>query len=274
MAPPVSITVRNLHFQFDAAIPRHWHGGQRAVTALLDSHSLFFPLGERFFVDSVKESLPLLQDPELRKQARLFCGQEGIHQREHDNYNRMLEARGYPAVRLERWVSRMLRVTRAITLPRWRLAITCGLEHFTATAANRVLTQPSTFAAAHPHMRAFWRWHAAEEIEHKSIPFDMYQQLGGHYVERVVIMFLAMLTFRTAAFVFLCAFLWTDRALFSRNAWSELFAWLAIGGRDFFRDYRAYYRPGFHPQQLDSTRGLQAFASELTTNAAYASLAP
>ena len=262
MASPVPITVRNLHFRFDAAIPRHWHGGQPAVSALFDSHSLFFPLGERFFVDSVKEAIPFLKDDELAKQARLFCGQEGNHQREHENYNRMLADRGYPAQRLERWVGRLLWLVRGITFLRWRLAITCGLEHFTAIGANRLLTEPGALAGSDERMRAFWRWHAAEEIEHKSIPFDMYHRLGGFYLERIVIMILATLVFRAWALVFLCIFLWKDNALFSRRAWSELFAWFSIGGRGFIRDYFAYYRPGFHPWQLDGLRGLQSFQEE------------
>ena len=271
MASPVPITVRNMHFPFDASIPRHWHGGRTGVTALFDSHSLFFPLGERFFVDSVQDAIPLLKDAALVKQARLFCGQEGVHQREHEDYNRMLAERGYPTVRLERWVARLLWLVRATTLPRWRLGITCGLEHFTAIAANRILTEPLALADADDRMRAFWRWHAAEEIEHKSIPFDMYQRLGGNYLERVVIMVLATLVFRTWAFVFLCVFLWTDRALFSRRAWSGIFEWLSTGGSAFVRDYLAYYRRDFHPWQLDSRRGLQSFQDEFATGHAYAS---
>src|ERR1700759_3708810 len=94
-------TVRNLHFPFDSSIPRHWFGGSPARTAFLDSQSLFFAVGERFFVNCVKAALPRLRDRALEQRARLFCGQEGIHQREHVRYNQMLEERGYPALKME-----------------------------------------------------------------------------------------------------------------------------------------------------------------------------
>ena len=94
--------VRNLRFKFDSSIPRYWFGGSAGRTAFFDSLSPFFVVGERFFVNSVKRQLPKLKDPELLKKARAFTGQEGIHQREHETYNHMLDARNYPATRMER----------------------------------------------------------------------------------------------------------------------------------------------------------------------------
>ncbi len=34
-------------------------------------------------------------------------------------------------------------------------------------------------------MLAFWRWHAAEELEHKAVAFDLFERLAGGYVLRV-----------------------------------------------------------------------------------------
>ena len=266
--------VRNLRFQLDASIPRHWYGGQPATTAFFDSQSLFFPAGERFFVDAVKSALPRVKDPELLARARAFCGQEGIHTREHVRYNRMLQARGYPAARLEGWGKRFLWFVRLITLPRHRLAITCALEHFTAIGAARALSA-GAFCDADARMRAFWRWHAAEELEHKSIPYDVYQAIGGHHLERVIIMFITTLLFRTYALLHLSCFLWIDGALFSRRVYAELAAALAAmgGTRAFVRDYLTYFRRGFHPSQLDDSRALESFHSELLASPIYAAAA-
>ena len=41
--------VRNVRFGTGPEVPRHWHGGRRAVTLFFDNLSLFFPPGERFF---------------------------------------------------------------------------------------------------------------------------------------------------------------------------------------------------------------------------------
>lgn len=266
--------VRNLRFQLDASIPRHWYGGQPATTAFIDSQSLFFPAGERFFVDAVKSAIPRVNDPELAQRARAFCGQEGIHTREHVRYNRMLQARGYPATRLERWVKHFLSFVRLITLPRQRLAITCALEHLTAIGAARGLSA-GAFQGADPRMRAFWRWHGAEELEHKSIPFDIYQAVGGFYLERISIMVVTTIVFRTYALLHLLCFMWIDGVLFSRRAYGELSSALrAMGGsRAFLRDYLSYYRRGFHPSQLDDSRALESFRSEMPASPIYAAAA-
>jgi predicted metal-dependent hydrolase len=264
--------VRNLKFQLDATIPRHWFAGSPSRTAFFDSLSPFFVVGERFFVKSVKRQLPKLKDPELLKQARQFCGQEGIHQREHETYNRMLDERGYPATHMEAWVRRLLWFVALTTYPRIRLAVTCALEHFTAIGANRILSDPRAFEGADPRMRAFWRWHAAEETEHKGVPFDVYEAVGGFWLERVAVMLATTFTFQAYAFFHMLRFMWIDGGLFSARAWRDLGRMLAYtnASRDFFRDYLAYYRPGFHPWQLDNRHLITEFETELATSPYYA----
>ena len=39
-----------------------------------------------------------------------------------------------------------------------------------------------------------WRWHALEELEHKSVAFDVYSQIGGSYKLRKTIMRISMVT--------------------------------------------------------------------------------
>ena len=276
MPATLDFEVRNLRFTFDDTIPKFWHGGSPLRTALLDSQSLFFPAGERFFVDSVKRFIPQLKDQRLRRQAQLFCGQEAVHQREHLNYNRMLERRGYPALRLQNGVERYLRLITRIIFPRWRLAVTCALEHFTAISANAALTNPSLFDGAEPRMAAFWRWHAGEETEHKAVPFDVYQAVGGHYSERVLIMLSASLVFQAYSLLHLFIFLWSSGNLFSPRTWWDFLR----GDRPMsshtlpWRSYFAYFRPGFHPDQLATDAALAAFRNELASSKVYADAAP
>jgi uncharacterized protein len=263
------LEVRNLRFSFDDKLPKHWHGGSPVRTAFFNSQSLFFPAGERFFVDSVKRYIPRLRDPGLRRQAQLFCGQEAVHQREHINYNRMLGRQGYPAASMERAVKRLLALVTLLTLPRWRLAITCALEHFTAIGANQALTDASLFSGAEPRMAAFWRWHAGEETEHKAIPFDVYRAVGGNYLERVLVMLVTTLIYQSYSLLHLLRFLWVDGCLFSPRAWRDAAGSSAPRGFP-LRDYFAYFKPGFHPAQLDSQAALDAFRSELAGSRAYA----
>lgn len=122
---------------------------------------------------------------------------------------------------------------------------------------------------ADARMAAFWRWHAGEELEHKSVAFDVYRAVAGNYLERIGIMLSTTLIFQAYLLLNLARFLRADGQLWSRAAWREAFG---VGRFDrqaiarVRRDYCAYFWPGFHPQQLDSQPGLSAFKSQLQTS--------
>lgn len=247
--------VRNVRFAMGSTVPRHWHGGRRAVTRFFDNLSIFFPPGERFFVAAVNHYKHRLGDAKLAEEVRAFCGQEGFHSREHVRYNRMLESQGYPALRMEARIDRILRSITRVLPPRLRLSATCALEHFTATLAHIVLSEPGLLAGAHPVMAALWQWHAAEETEHKGVAFDVYQKIGGGFAGRVTIMLLATLIFWTLVAQQQIRLMRADKILFSFAEWRSLFRFLWIepaGLRKMWQLYLDYFRPNFHPWQLDN----------------------
>jgi predicted metal-dependent hydrolase len=255
MSSAERIPVRNVRFALDAEVPRHWHRGRRAVTLFFNNLSLFFPAGERFFVAAVKRHEHRIRDEELGTAVHAFVGQEGFHSREHVRYNRMLEAQGYPAAALEARVERILRLLARVLPPRLRLSVTCALEHFTATLADGVLGDPALLEGAHPTMAALWRWHSVEENEHKAVAFDLYRLVGGHYLERVVVMLLATVIFWSLVVEQQARLMRTDGILFSAGEWRSLLSFLFVepGGMPrMWRIYLDYFRPGFHPWQRDT----------------------
>jgi predicted metal-dependent hydrolase len=248
-----SLEIRDLNFDLGPEIPRYWHGGRRSITLYSNGLSIFFPHGERFFVTSVKAFRDRVKDGQLLEEVRIFCGQEGVHGREHVQYNRMLQAQGYPTAIMEQRVQRLLaRVTR-VTAPRVRLAVTACLEHFTAVLARSTLAFPAHLAGAHPTMAALWRWHAAEESEHKAVAFEVYRAAGGNYLERVLVMLVTTVIFLAKLFEHQCRLMRVDGILFSIREWAALlrfefgspWSWQQIRG------YWAWYRPGFHPRDID-----------------------
>jgi predicted metal-dependent hydrolase len=246
--------VRNLRFAMDDQVPRHWHGGGRAVTLFFNNLSIFFPPGERFFVAAVSDHRRRLSDPALLAEVKAFCGQEGIHSREHVRYNRMLEAQGYPAQQMEARIARLLRVLGRVLPPRLRLSATCALEHFTATLAHGLLSDPAVLDGAHPVMTGLWTWHAAEENEHKAVAYDVYRQVGGNYPERVVTMLVTTFIFWLLVVGQQVRLMHADGILFSPREWVALARFLFVqpGLLAMWGLYLDYYRPTFHPWQLDN----------------------
>lgn len=181
----------------DEAIPRHWLGGHALGTHIANGVNLLFPAGERFFIRSVRHYLdnPAWAQPgspedqaaleELRRQARGFFGQEGWHAQAHERFFQVLEGQGYS-------LQSFLRVYQAIAYgfiervaPRkLSLSVTAACEHFTATLAEQALTD-GVLQNAHPTVRALLLWHAAEEIEHKAVAFDVLQRVSRSYALRV-----------------------------------------------------------------------------------------
>ncbi len=272
---PIAPVVRNLRFEVDRDVPRHWHGAGAAVTSYFDSLSLFFPAGERFFMTSVRAHESRVRDARLRREVRAFCGQEGMHGREHRRYNEALRARGYPVEAIEQRVERLLRLVSRITTRRMQLAATCALEHFTALMAQMLLRDPRVLAGAHPAMAALRRWHSAEENEHKSVAYDVYLASGGNYAERVVVMAVASVLFWAKVLEHQARMMQVDGTLFSPAAWRDLVRFLAVDPgvlRGVATHYFAYYRPGFHPNDIDCSDLLEAWrrgleAGELSAQA-------
>jgi predicted metal-dependent hydrolase len=175
----LSITPRDRRFGRKAATPRLWHGGRVEATAIYNALSATFPKGEAFFVESVRqfrEGAPL----KLAEEIKGFTTQEAIHSREHDAFNKRAADAGYDLTKLEAQVERRLAVTRGKP-PIVSLAATMGLEHFTAILAHQLLADPRHLDGADRETADLWRWHAAEEIEHKGVAYDTWLHATRHW---------------------------------------------------------------------------------------------
>jgi predicted metal-dependent hydrolase len=269
--------VRNLQFPVGERIARFWHGERKSVTQFYNNLSVFFPEGERFFIQSVKAYRDAIKDDaQLSAEARAFYAQEGIHSREHIRYNQMLRAQGYPIDAMEARIARILaRVTR-LNPPRMRLAVTCALEHFTALMADLLLQNAATLEGADPVMAKLWRWHAAEENEHKAVAFDVFKAVGGTYRERVITMVGATLIFWFKVIEQQARMMHADGTAWNLLEWLRLGRYLFVTPGGMLRlvpKYFSYFRPGFHPWDHDNRAELEAWKRELEATPDYGRVA-
>jgi len=268
--------IRNLQFMIGDQTPRHWHGGRKSVTAFFNNLSVFFPAGESIFIQSVKHYRDELADPALKEEARAFYAQEGIHSREHVRYNTMLAEQGYPVEAMESRVERLLKRVAKVNPPRMQLAITCALEHFTALMADMLLGESKLLDGADPTMARLWRWHAAEENEHKAVAFDVFKAVGGTYVERVIAMIGATFIFWSKVFEHQVRLMYLDGTLFSPREWLALarfLFWKPGGMLRLVPKYFDYFRPDFHPWDHDNRALLEEWKHELASTPDYADVA-
>jgi len=266
--PSVSIPRRQVDFSFDPArVPLDWYRDDAFVTTFLDALSLLFPEGERFFVDSVKRLRHHVTDPVLDAAVTGFIGQEAMHGKSHRAFNDMLRERGLPsATKLEGQLDALLGFVRKVLPARSQLAATCALEHFTAMLAEAALRHDQMRGEMHASIRPLWVWHALEESEHKAVAFDVYGAAGGGYARRASIMLLTTLIFFAFTAWVHAHFLAERRLLWKPWRWARGAAHMWIYPGWFTRllpAYLAYFRPGFHPDDRDTTALLATWRERL-----------
>lgn len=176
---------RKPNVNLDTPVPRHWFMANVFATHLANGVNMLFPAGERFFVRSVRRFEDRITDPVLRQKMRGFYAQEGSHAREHDRFNRILDEQGLDAARFLRFYERVaFGVIERIAPAELSLSATAACEHFTALMAENAL-RLHILDLAHPTMRALLLWHAAEEIEHRDVAFDVLRQVNDGYGLRI-----------------------------------------------------------------------------------------
>ncbi|MDF2467431.1 MAG: hypothetical protein K0Q43_5666 [Ramlibacter sp.] len=251
-----NLIVRRLLIDMEAPIARHWCGGDAFRTALFNALSMSFPVGEQFFIDAVRngfKALPLDKQERFRAEVQGFMGQEATHRRLHGLFNSHLDKLGL----VNEWAGR---ATQRLKLlegldPRHALGITAANEHFTAIMADWMLRNPDFVESTDARLSTLWLWHSAEESEHKSTAFDLYQALGGNHEWRVT-------WFRRVTMIFLgdtlrqtVDNLRRDGTLWKWQTWKSA-ATTLFGKRGLIRQtwrpWRAYLRQDFHPAQQDS----------------------
>ena len=250
------LVVRRLLVDMEAPIQRDWCAGDPFRTALLDALSMSFPVGEQFFIDSVRggfKALPPERQERFRAEVQGFVGQEATHRRLHALYNAHLEQRGLVNDWAPRAQARMKQLEGLD--PRHPLGITAANEHFTAIFADFLLHNADLLGDRDPRLATLWLWHSAEESEHKCTAFDLYQAVGGshawrvRWMRRVTFFFLADTLRQT------CSNLRRDGQLWKWSTWKSGFSFL-FGRRGLvtltYRPWREYFRRDFHPRQQDS----------------------
>lgn len=259
------ITVRRMDFDFQN-VPRYWADNSPFLTHVLNALSATFPVGERFFVDSVRHFRERIRDPKLKKEVSDFIGQEAMHAREHDSYNGYARAHGIGLAAIEDEISRRISYIRKHMSPERQLAMTCALEHFTAIMAEAFLSNPEMYENLDPSMAKLWLWHAVEENEHKGVAFDVYQEQVGDYWLRVRVMLLVTVMFTFNQTRFQTRLLRDDGELFKPVQWLKGMNRL-WGHKGWFRglipSYLQYYRRDFHPWQTDTRPLLEKWKREL-----------
>lgn len=200
------IKPRKVRFDWSKT-PRDWIPGQPFASAFINQINMILPAGEFWFCRLYNQALPHVTDPKLRADVQAFMRQEAMHARAHSSAcAEYLAAHGVDTRRnleLMDWLFDQAladepfgRKVPKIAQKQWlvfRLGLIAAVEHMTCVLGKYALGNHEwDKAGADPVLLDLIRWHGAEEIEHRSVAFDLYRHLGGSYVSRY---YLSVITF-------------------------------------------------------------------------------
>ena len=259
----IGITVRRLQFN-PQAIRRHYFANSPVMSHLLTALSSTFPIGEQFFVHSVRNVRDKVKDENLQAQIAAFIGQEAMHSKAHAEFNEAWRSEDYNLDRFQAWLARKDDYVKNLH-PKIQLAITCAFEHFTALLGGYILRHPEVLATLDEDAAKLWVWHAIEEIEHRAVAFDVYQAVYGddkirRMIMRSVTTGFASLTLYSATRLFL-----QDKKKSLPKVGGNIFGFYLLG-KMFLQlapEYLAYFKTDFHPSEIDYTKLIRDWKQRL-----------
>jgi hypothetical protein len=269
---PEEIKVRRVNFQFKKDNPRFYYKNNPFSTHFINVLHIVFPTGERFFVNSVLKHQKSITDEKLKKQVRNFCGQEGIHSSMHERFWNILNENGYIIKGFEEHIDKVLhKIVAKIEIEGTRinnidLVATACLEHFTALFGHALFAHVETNPEVVPEdMAELFLWHAAEEIEHKNVAYDVFQKVDKHEHEKRV----ALMPIVTALLYFYLSvgtimLMYQDRKHLELTKLPKQFYQFATGlfsdlHGDLIKEYFSFFKKDFHPSFLNDYHYAEEF---------------
>ena len=278
-----SFPVRRMNFDFDH-VPEYWMHGSAGLTHFMTALSALFPAGEKFFIDSVRavRQHPAIKDnAELQKEISAFIGQEAMHTHEHVGFNASAQRYGHDVETLDHYTDQVIQTTRKVMAKLLKpvgisqemvdLTATTALEHFTATIATQLLSNAHIQELmTDKTMKNMWMWHAIEENEHKAVAYDVFEGVFGKglkaYLLRTGSLAGAMVILFFVQSYFVLRLLQDDKQLNFENL-KDIYTYGYSPSKGvitgMWREMVEYFRPGFHPNDLDTEQLLMGWKEKL-----------
>lgn len=223
------------------------------ITHNFNGYNLLFPEFELFFVRSVLHYRYLIEDETLREQVKGFVGQESMHAKIHQDYFDTLRKQGYKIDKFLRLYKRYANFIERMATPKLRIALTAAAEHYTATIAGLLVSSPELLKDVDPMMKKLMVWHSTEEIEHRSVAFDVMQLAGVNYPLRILAFLMTSFDMLLWSTLSTLLFLRQDKiSLFKSFQYKRQFhKQNPTANKQFRTSLLRYFKRDFHPRDND-----------------------
>ena len=133
----------------------------------------------------VRAQLP--EDDPLRDDLTIFIRQEATHTLLHRRYNEALYGAGYAKLKdIEREMTDEYKHFLDEKSLRWNAGYAQGFEIIGPIYAEFIFEHvDDLLEGADQQVADMWRWHLAEEYEHRMVAHESYHRVGGNYFHRL-----------------------------------------------------------------------------------------
>ena len=259
---------RDPSFELKKHLSSNWANDDAFLTACFNALSFSFPKGEKFFMNSIR-AFKNDVNKKMSEEIRMFCIQEATHTREHINYNKLLcELKGYDLEELESIYVKALEKSYTDKVDdKIRLAITTAMEHITATMGTNIL-MGKLLKSDNPVVD-MWKWHSLEEVEHKSVSYDVYKSINGSNKVLRVVMKLALIDMGLNTIRVAIKMLKHDKQFWKLSTFKSMFKFFFSKQgalRINYADYKSFFDNDFNPETQGSDLDLTPWKEKFNTN--------
>jgi len=211
---------------------------------------LLMPYVEPYLVRSIRRTLPALDEP-LRSRTDEYVKQELAHHVQHRRFNDVLAGQ-CPGVRpLERWMRRVYGWLGRTRSDRFNVAFAAGSETLAFGIARWVDANVGVlFDGADADASALFLWHLAEEVEHKTAAFDVFEATDGSRLRYAAATVLSLVLLVGFTFAGSLVMLRSTRRLRFPVAWFRLARWSVSLAFTLLPMVAVSCLPGHHPRRF------------------------
>jgi uncharacterized protein len=250
MSEPHDITVRKVKFEFPDELDDVLPGNDVVRETYMVAFSLTMPYLEPYLIRTFRSVADDITDAGLAADVREFIGQEAQHFQNHRRINEIIKRQLGAAVAaelqaVEDRLDADYRRFNTSKSRRFNLVYAEGFEAMTCAMALTSIAEAEagTSTISPGPWGQLWAWHLAEEMEHRTVAFDLYEHLEGSYPHRVIGSLRAQWHFQRTIDRLQRILLVSQGAPAKRH----LPPWLRAGRSR----YVATYKPGYDPGRLD-----------------------
>ncbi len=191
----MSINIRPKKYTTQVDVRDNWFKKQGVTALAIASYCVLVTDTEKFIIRSSARFMSKCQSPKLKNDLKLCFGQEANHAIVNEQFTEQLTNQGFHTnllLKANQFIS--FGLLESILSDRLKLCVSAALEQLNTCVAIQGLSQ-NWMKNTPSDVADFVNWHFIEEIEHRTVVFDLMKEMNIGRFSRMFCMALVLASF-------------------------------------------------------------------------------